>query len=161
MENSKKKILIVASVQFGYNTDWYNYSELLSQKYDVTYLCFDCNQEKVQSEKVNIIYLDWNYYTYRLNLLKSLKELSKNNTYHKVFVYVFPGCSLLRWFFKKEKLILDIRTSYITSPIKTWLNNRLVRFESSFYDKISVISWGVADFLGLQRNKCRLLPLGP
>lgn len=156
MEN----ILIVGLVQYGYNTDWYKYSELLSERYNVYYLCRSATKPLISSNKVNVIYFDASNRDYYIKILGEVKKLKKHIDFKKVFVYVYPLCSLMRLLFSKEQLIMDIRTSYIKSPIATWICNKLIKWDSVFYGKISVISWGVADFLNLNKKKCCYLPLG-
>ena len=55
---------------------------------------------------------------------------------------------------------MDIRTSFIEGKIKSKFLNVLLAIESNLFERISVISWGVAEFLHLNINKCKLLPLG-
>lgn len=55
---------------------------------------------------------------------------------------------------------MDIRTSFIEGKYKSKLLNKLLSIESRLFKKVSVISWGVADFLSLNKQNCCLLPLG-
>lgn len=159
MKMNKECILIIAP-QFGYNTDWYKFSEILSDSYNVYYLCRKGAGKVVNSNKVHVIYYEATNKNYYLKILSAIRKLKDTVTFKKVFVYAYPTCSFLSFFFKKEQLIMDIRTSYIKSPVLSWICNKLIKIESSVYDKISVISMGVAEFLGLNLNKCYLLPLG-
>lgn len=156
MEN----ILIIGLVPYGYNTDWYKFSENLSKKYNVYYLCRKDSQREYVSEQVKVIRFEATNKSYYLKTFLEAKKLRDKLDFKRVFVYVYPFCSLLRLLFSKEQLIMDIRTSYISSPFKTWICNKLIKIESLAFGTISVISFGVADFLRLNKNKCRLLPLG-
>lgn len=155
-----KKILIIGLVQYGYNTDWYQYSECLADYYDVYYLCANNGKPIRLSEKVHVNYFGTSLLGWRGALFREAWRLVKENDFKKVVVYTFALSFLLRLFIPKKKLVMDIRTSYICSPLKSFLLNREILFESFFYDKVSVISWGVSSFLGLHKKKCRLLPLG-
>lgn len=156
MEN----ILIIGHVPYGYNTDWYKFSENLSKSFDVYYLCQKGINKEYLSEHVKVIYFEATSKNYYYKTFLEAKKLRDKIRFKKVFVYVYPSCSLLRLLFSKEQLILDIRTSYIKSPILTWICNKLIKIESTVYGKISVISLGVGEFLHLKKNKCYVLPLG-
>lgn len=159
METKKESILIIAP-PFGYNTDWYQFAELLCSHYNVYYLCVHSGTKDIEPRNVNVVYYVATTKNYYYKVLFAVKALKREMEFRKVFVYVYPSCSLMRLFFSKKQLVMDIRTSYIKSPVLTWVSNRLVKVESVFYGKISVISWGVADFLKLNKKKCELLPLG-
>jgi len=92
-------------------------------------------------------------------MLQALK-LEKEYRFDTIVIHTFPLCFLFLLIFSRQNLILDIRTSYIEGKFKSLILNNLLRFESSFFERIFVISWGVADFLNLNRRKCYLLPLG-
>jgi glycosyltransferase involved in cell wall biosynthesis len=152
--------ILIIGPQFGYNTDWYKFAELLTNQYKVYYVCRKIYSSLIESDRVTVIYYTANNNNYYYKVLFALSALKKQVCFKRVFVYVYPTCSLLRLLFNKEKLVLDVRTSYIKSPLLTKICNKLIRIESCFYSTISVISWGVADFLKLNKSKCRLLPLG-
>lgn len=157
----KKNILFIAPVQYGYNTDFYNYCELLSAIYNVSYLGFDMGKPIRESQSVNVKLLNLSPFRFwRFTMLKEVWHLKKKQNYDRVILYYFPLCSLFLLLFSKKIVVMDVRTSFIEGKVKSKLLNRLLSIESRLFCKISVISWGVADFLRLDKTKCKLLPLG-
>lgn len=157
----RKKILFVIPTQYGYHTDSYKYCELLAEQYDVYYIGLDLGKTERKSKRVNVFlenpkkYLFW-----RLTFLVAVLKLHKKYRFNKIFIYYFPLCSFFLWFLPKNIVVMDIRTSFIEGKYKSKLLNKLLTVESRFFKKISVISWGVVDFLSLNKQKCSLLPLG-
>ena len=54
-----KKILFIDNQQFGYLTDSYKYCEILKDRYEITYLCFDKGFEKQTVEGVRVKYVSY------------------------------------------------------------------------------------------------------
>lgn len=54
-----KDILIISNEQFGYHTDSFKYSQILKSDYNITYLCFDKGQERVEISGVQVVYISW------------------------------------------------------------------------------------------------------
>lgn len=157
----KENILFIVPAQYGYHTDSYKYCELLTERYNVFYVGLDHNKPKRTSDNVNIYSLIPNQYIiWRLTLFLFVLKLIRKERFKKVFIYSFPLCSLFLLIIPRRITVLDIRTSFIEGKYKAKLLNFNLRIESVFFKRISVISDGVADFLGLNKSKCRLLPLG-
>ena len=156
-----KKILFIIPTQYGYHTDSYQYCENLSMWYDVTYLGIELGKKKRKSSKVHIHSIKArDSLLWRYSLLKSAYRLEKKFHYDVIFIESFPLCSLFQSIFPKSLLIMDIRTSVIRGKYKSFFLNHLIKLESLFFKRISVISEGVIEFLQLNRKKCRILPLG-
>lgn len=157
----RKKVLFIIPTQYGYHTDSYKYSELLAEKYEVYYVGLNYRKPEKKSERVNILlenpkkYLFW-----RLTFLVEALRLHKKCQFNKIFIYYFPLCSFFLLFFPRNIMVMDVRTSFIEGKYKSKLLNRLLSIESKLFKRVSVISWGVADFLSLNKRKCSLLPLG-
>lgn len=159
--NKKANILFIIPAQYGYHTDSYQYCECLAEKYNVFYIGLDSNKPKCDSDKVNVYSLMPNQcITWRLTLFCAVFRLIKKHRFQKVFIYSFPLCSLFLLIVSRQIMVMDVRTSFIEGRFKTKFLNLLLRMESIFFKRISVISDGVADFLRLNKLKCRLLPLG-
>lgn len=159
--NIRKNILFIVPTQYGYHTDSYKYCELLAEEYNVFYLGLFMDKPIRESKKVNVSlvkagrFLFWRY-----ALLKKALSLSKKNQFDKIFIYSFSLCSLFILLFPRKKMIMDIRTSFIEGRVKSWILNKILCLESRLFSHVSVISWGVIDFLSINRKKCYLLPLG-
>ncbi|MGI2170513.1 glycosyltransferase [Shewanella sp. MF05960] len=153
------KILIVNNNQFGYHLDTYKYCECLSADNDVTYICFDFGFDKFESNKINVIYVKRDaYFISRVYLFfKSILDLIKINNYDVIFVKHFKFCFPIA--LMNKNVILDIRTSSVNkSKYKRFLEDSILKFDSLFYKKITVISESVAKRLNVKFD-C-ILPLG-
>lgn len=165
MDKTVKNILFIIPAQYGYHTDSYKYCEILSEyysrHYNVTYLGLALGKKECLSQKVKIYSVDkGNSLSWRYNLYRAAKKLKKQIHFDTVFIYSFPLCSLFLFLFSRKSLIMDIRTSVIEGKYKSIILNHLLKIESTFFKRISVISIGVATFLRLNKTKCRILPLG-
>lgn len=159
--NSMKTILFVMPAQYGYHTDSYKYCELLSEKYDVVYLGIYVGKPIRESKSVHIYHIDISRcYFWRYSMLKQVFLLKRKHSFDVSFIYSFPLCSLFLFLLGRDKTLMDIRTSFVEGKFKSKILNCLLTIESCMFKRISVISWGVADFLHLNLKKCRLLPLG-
>jgi hypothetical protein len=157
------KLLIVYPNQFGYHTDSYNYCIYLRDKFDVTYICFDQGFEKAYVERVDVIYLP-----YKDGRIKRLARFyyktinfTKQNLTDIAFIVQFKFCFILGIFLKCKVKILDYRTGDL-SPNHTLrrIKNSLMKFDSFFFEHITVISEGLRGILKLNRKKTLILPLG-
>lgn len=159
--NIRKNVLFIVPTQYGYHTDSYKYCELLGEKYDVSYIGLSMNKPVRESKKVDVLLAKTGrFFFWRYALLKAAWRLNRKKRFDKIFIYAFPLCSLFILLFPKEKMIMDIRTSFIEGKIKSFILNRIIGLESKLFNNISVISLGIIDFLSLNRGKCHLLPLG-
>jgi len=158
-----RKLLIIHTLQFGYHIDSYEYVKNLKNDFEITYLCFDNNLEKIIIDGVRVQYV-----TYKRNFVKrglrfvveSIKLINKNN-YFATFVIYFQFVTLLRLLLPFHNFILDIRTGAVDlTHRKNKVNNKLMWFESLFFKNITVISENLRDKLKLQKRKTHILPLG-
>ncbi|RUT79881.1 glycosyltransferase [Ancylomarina longa] len=159
----KKKLLLISPSQFGYLTDYYYYCKYLKEEYLITVLCFDEGLKKVSLCDVQIKYvpLAGNRITRYLRWLKYVYlEISQSN-YDIVFSYSFKFCFLLKLLSAKKQIVLDVRTGSVKeNPLINWFQNWQLRFESYFFDHITIISRGLIKHLNLNPKKCHWLPLG-
>lgn len=156
-------ITLVARNQFGYQTDYFNFTKLLTQKFgsdSVTSLCIDAGYEKIQPGNARVIYVAGPSHPKLVRFAKlvwaGLSALRLGDT---VLVKYFPGVSVLRLSRWRKNLIVDIRTLSV-SPIayKRRMQDLLCRIEILGHGRVAVVSEHVAKKLRL--NNWNLLPLG-
>lgn len=82
-------------------------------------------------------------------IINCLRIRLKANEATTIYMYYFPGCSLVK-LFSSAKFILDIRTGAIKqSKLQRFLFNNLIKLEAALFERIVVISEGVHCVLGL------------
>lgn len=80
--------------------------------------------------------------------------------YDLIYVYYFPGCSLLPLMHPGRHFVLDIRSGSIAETgFSRLVANVTLRFEAAFFRHVNVISEGLRDQLGLS-HRARIVPLG-
>lgn len=80
--------------------------------------------------------------------------------YDIIYLYYFPGCSLLRILIPRKLIILDIRSGCVLpGALNRALRNSLIRLEAKLFRHRAVISSGLAARLGLA-GKAHIVPLG-
>ena len=82
-------ILIVNKEQYGYHIDTYKYCLYLSGKFNITYLCWDDNKNRIATEGISCVYLkrDGNVLNRFLILLKSINLQINKFKYDLVFIF--------------------------------------------------------------------------
>lgn len=156
-----KKILIVFPYQWGYNTDYLFYSNILRESYEVTYIGYDMGLDVIPNKDINIIHIPYQGKKTKIIFLNRIYNLMKNNDYSYVFINYFIFCSVINLFsISSSAKILDIRTSYILpNKFKMRLFNFILKLELRLFKNITVISQGVKEFLKLP-ERAHVLPLG-
>ena len=160
---SKPHLLFVYPNQFGYHTDTYKYCEYLQDSFQISYFCFDQGLPKTVLNGINLLYNP--YYIgkakrlirFYYQAIKYAKEIKCDI----LFVVQFKFCFLLGLFVKARVKILDYRTGDLSYyRVIRYLKNKLMWFDSLFFDHISSISEGLRDILNLSRVKTLILPIG-
>lgn len=158
--SKNKKILILASDQFGFSTTLFKYCEYALNNFDFTYVCWDYNLSKVKLPGVSVIYVsrESNLIVRNFNLLQAFhKEIQFG--YDLVFVTYSRGISIVKLLNPHTNFAIYIDTLGVTSiNIKRAIYDLVLKLEVSVFEKIAVISNGVGNRLGLQ--KYHILPLG-
>ena len=158
-----KKLLCVNPGQFGYQTGYYYYCKYLKNDFDITFLCYDRELDKLKIDGVNVKYVSFEGNKIRryCRWLKTfIKEVVKGH-YDIIFLVYFKLCFIIGLLFKSKKIVLDIRTGSIKqNRTKNYLQNIQTKLESSFFKHITVLSKGLIKVIGLNKKKCHLLPLG-
>ncbi len=162
-EKRMKKILIISFSQYGYNTDFYKYSEYLSNEYEIYYLSRDLKRPRISEKGVNVVYTNseslgkLNRLNFILNCIKNIHKIKPEY----IIVKYFVGCSLIRFLCPGRKIVVDLRTATINNDKKIQdRRDRLISFEVNRFKNISVISEGLINKLRLNRKKAFVLPLG-
>jgi len=158
----KNNLLIINSIQFGYHIDTYYYCKYLSDKYFITYLCWDHSLPKIDLPRVKVIYVNrrGNMVTRSLRFLRyAFKEFRHDPTI--VFIKYFKIVSLaLRLLKPTYNYVLDIRTGSVhKNRIIRKLHDARLKFEIRFYKNVTVISESLAQKLDIS-DRAHILPLG-
>jgi len=159
----KPKILVISQEQIGYLIDYYKYTQYLKNDFGITLCCWDYNRPKMEIDGVSIVYVSrkGNIFFRNIRFIFKVFKLCKKQKYDLIFINYFRGCSIVSFFAKSKPKILDIRTSCIhTSKIYREVQNHLIYVESLLYNKITIISTGLADLLHISMSKIVELPLG-
>jgi len=158
----RKKILIINKSQFGYLTDYYKYCEYLRDEFDVTYLCFDVGNKKLQMENVNIKYVS----NKGIKLIRGIRfvinAFSQALTFNGIiFINYFENCQLLKILLPWKKMILDIRSLSINPNNKIRaIQNKKIKKATKYFNFTTIISEGLRKQINLDIKKSEILPLG-
>jgi len=142
-------------------TDTYAYCKYLKNKYEITYIGFEENQDQFNLEGITIIYIKGygNSLINKFKFFRLILKTTKEANFDFVFINYYKGVFLLSIFGLKNAF-LDIRSSCIhSSSINRFVFNKLIAFEALFFNNISVISAGLKEFLGISK-RAYILPLG-
>lgn len=155
-------ILIIHKTQFGYHTGNYKQCEYLRNDFNITYLCFNSGRKAISLEGLRVKYISnrgnriWRGIRFLLIAIKNI-----TNFKGVIFVLYFEHCEVLKSFFPKKKMILDIRTLSISpGKISRAKYDRQLKKACSYFDHVTVISEGVRSKLQLDEKKSSILPLG-
>jgi len=164
IDYSMEKILFVTTQQYGYHTGTYKHCEILGKKYKFYFVCWDYGEKRIQNKNIDITYVSrkGNRFnrTFRLILTARKKIITTNPDVIIVKKYIRCG-SLLKILLPRKKFVFDIRTGSISnSKFKRSLYNTMLRFESQFYNYITVISESLREKLKISKKKSYILPLG-
>lgn len=159
----KKKLLFVYQGQFGYSTDSYKYCQYLKEEFDITYICFDENKEKISEDGVKVFYiLDASLGLQGdINFIRHCRQYINRNKFDLIFIGYFRLAPLLKIFFPFNKLILDIRSGTINDNVRKRKRTDTLRLiVSLFFQNITIISECLRKRLKIKAKKCHILPLG-
>lgn len=156
-----KKVLIISLEQFGYHTDPLKWCEYLRDDYKVTTITFD-GEPKVHLDGVRNIYIPrLSSHALRgvLFLLVCLFYCMFSNAF--VLVCIFPHCDILKRILPYKKMTLDIRTMDVSPEDSAREDaDEVKRRYCRCYDRVTVISEGIARRLHLEDGHYDILPLG-
>lgn len=159
----RKKLLFVNQLQFGYHIDYFKYCRYLKADIDITYICWDYLKDRIYEEGINVIYIPraGNLIQRNINFLKFVLKNVKDRNYECIFVNHFRGCSFIPLIYKRKYWIhLGIVSGSVSrNYFARKLYNTFLRFESYFFNSVSVISGGLKKLLKVPAN-AYILPLG-
>ncbi len=158
-----KKLLIVSQHQFGYHIDAYMYSKYLKNKFAITFICWDYNKNKIILENINIIYISrkGNIILRNFRFIYKTIFIIKKINFNTIFIDYFRGSFFLKIFAPKNNYILDIRTGSVANTfLRRFVYNKILLFETLFFNKVTIISKSLRKYLGINKNKVKILPLG-
>ncbi|WP_162417031.1 glycosyltransferase [Cyclobacterium roseum] len=156
-----KNLLIVTKSQYGYHIDPYKFGYYLKNDFRITHLSWDFGLPKITVTGVKTKYLsrEGTKLMRFFRFLKRIQEEIKTGHYDLIFLVYFPGCSFLRWQNPQHTFNLDIRTATDTdNSLVNSIKDRLLKWESSKFPHLSILSHGLARKLGFK--KYHFLPLG-
>lgn len=156
----KKKLFVICSSQYGYLIDTYQYTKNLKNIYDVVYISFNSDKEIVFEDGVEIIEYSCNDKGLKrwLGFAKFCSKIIKDQN-GIVFVKYFRFCSLVKFLGGKNTYVMDVRTGSVDKRyLSRLIFNKTLKFESIFFEKITIISKSVASLLGLKSYT--IIPLG-
>lgn len=165
LSSKSKEVLLLCRSQFGYQTDYYYYSTLAAEYFNITMLCLDVGKDYINSKSVNVDYVSNENSRYKraIKFISAIRRITASKSFDVIIVQYFKGCWLIPFllFRIRHRLILDIRTGDVSSNyFKFTLNNFLLRISAFLYPSLSIVSLKLAVYLKLPLNKIHHLPLG-
>ncbi len=160
--NRKPRLLIIDKTQYGYVTDTYNWCLELRDRYTITVITADEGHSRVATPGVKVIYVPFSGICFLLRgvffITTCLMQIWKRRN-QAIIVEHFRGCSILPCLCGKKNMIMDVRTLSIDGDrnIRKRFDDK-IRSDGSKFEKVTVVSPGVKDKLGL--NNTFVLPLG-
>jgi len=162
------KLLIIERGPLGFLTDAYELCRYAGQRHAVTFLSFD-SLRFMKDPGLRMALPGVESCTIPAHgrclsrLIRWISGCRREGArqYDLVYVYYFPGCSLLRVFAPNQKFILDIR-SVSTSPMAAvrLCFDFLMRVEASIFNAVNVISENVSRQLNVSSRAVYVLPVG-
>lgn len=161
--DQRPSLLFVYPNQFGYHTDSYKYCSYLKNSFSISYLCYDQGYPKLSIQGVDIFYMP--YQSFRIKRLIDFYLQVLKYTYRNpidiLFVIQFKFSFVLGLLGSSKIKILDFRSGDL-SENKTlrYIKNKILWFDSLFYQHVTSISEGLTGILKLNQSKTIILPLG-
>jgi hypothetical protein len=158
----KKVIAIIAQGQFGYHTDYFNWTKYLLPDFDILYFDFYNNKENCYLPGVKIIRLKKTGYNL-LDIVRILFKYFQGSLRERIdvsFIEYFKYCSLFRILWWK-RLVVDNRSGYIEQDEKIRRRrNKMLAFEVSLFPFSTIVSESLRNELKLDPEKSIVMPLG-
>lgn len=157
-----RRLTICCPKQWGYHIDSYKMALYFQDQYRITYVCWDHGYKKVNSDKVNVLYVSrrGSLVARNLRFLRSIHRHLSDVKPDICFIKYYVGCSLSRLRSPAVNYVFDVRSASVNEdPVNRLLYNLVLRTEARFFTNITVISSGLARHLRLE-NRSTVLPLG-
>lgn len=159
-ESSLKRLLIIDKSQFGQLIDVYKWCENLKDKYKITVISADLGYKRIRMKNVRVLYIPFKFpYHLRAYLFVLVSVLFILIHRGPILIEYFPKCTIFKRLFPGKRFLLDVRTLSVSPDVlhRTQYNNG-VKEACSKFNKISVISRGIADQIGC--SHAHIIPLG-
>ena len=158
------KILILSMMEYGSLIDQVKWTEYLRSQFNILHLSKSKENEEFNKGKnikiKKIVPKGKNPISMRIDFIRKCRKNIKAYNPELVIMDYFPGCALIK-IFNNKKMIMDIRTSTISKKkYKIYLRDWMIKLESIFFDKITIISSKIIKKLNLNEKKCIEIPLG-
>lgn len=157
-----ESLIIISKIQFGYLVDAYKWCQHLRNAYDITFVCFDTLNEKIELDGIKVRYVSYagpkvlRAFRYIVTCLFTLLF-----TKGKVLIVYFEKCQILKFCFPFRKMLLDIRTAAVVGTEQEREHfNADIKASAILFNQVSVISEDVGNLLGLDSRNLHVLPLG-
>ncbi len=158
-----KKLLFVDKNPYGILIDTYKYCQYLQDYFDITYVCIDYGYPRIDSGRVNVVYVPYTKYRIMRGVLFSLLSLYYVLFFCGfIFVSYYPGCGFLKKIAFWKNMHVDVRTLSVAPDIteRKRRDSELKRTICKF-DSVSLITEGVKDKLSIPKSKSvYIIPLG-
>lgn len=159
---TKKKIVIISQVQFGYHVPNYTYCKYLRKEFEITFICWDFNKRKISLDGINVVYVrrKGNFIFRSIRFIRTaLNTIRSNDTL--IFITYFKFVTTVLKFIKRENIfILDIRTGSVEkNQFSRFFYDMIMKFESKFFKHKAVLSKNLADKMKFNSD-VYILPLG-
>lgn len=158
----KRKLLIISQAQFGYHTPNFYYSKYLKNDFDITYLSWDFNKQKIHLDKIKNIYVSrkGNIFRRSIRFIRTVTKEIKTNEPIAFLTYFKGITAIIKILNKKNLFILDIRTGSVKKHKLTRIFfDLLMKVESKLFNNIAVLSESLAEKMNFNSN-LHILPLG-
>ena len=156
----KKKLLILATGQFGYSTTTYKYCEYALENFQITYIGWDYKLPRLELASVKVKYVsrDSNLLFRNIRLLQAFHEEIQNG-YDLIFSTYVRGISLIKKLNPRSKFLMYVDTfGVMPNARKRYIYDLMLKSEVSLFKNVAVISDGLGKRLG--RKEYEILPLG-
>lgn len=162
------RILIISRGPLGYLTDAAKLCEYAVQRHQVTFLSFESLGYMLRGEQwtsipevaTRVVRLGGCLPVRFARWLSACFQETRKG-YDLIYVYYFPGCSLLRSVRCRKAFVLDIRTgSTLRRPVLRCAQDVITAFEARSFPHVTVISEGLRRNLKVPPAAAHILPLG-
>lgn len=156
-------ILMINQHQFGYKAGYYHYCKhLVKQGHRIIYLCGDRGLPKMHIDGVDVVYVkETSSIKWRKEFISQIKKLKRTEKIDVALCSYFRWSMILKLVSKNLPIIIDIRSGDLTeSNFKRMFYNRLIKFETSLFNRTMILSESLAKLLKLKDKSYEVVPLG-
>ena len=164
------RVLIICRWPLGYLTDALKLCEYLRPKHEVSFLSYDsfrfiegnCSGPLVAVEGVRVDSVSANG-SPPLRGIRFMQHCitEAGKEYDLVYIYYFPGCSLIRLLNPAKTVVVDFRSCSVAQRrVRRLIANTLMNIEASCFQWVIVISEQLREKLALSPSIAHIVPVG-